>query len=279
MYLNGDYVPLADAKVPIDDRGLTFADSVYEVVRCYNGQPFRWEDHLLRLAYSTGELGIPMPDRDALAAAGRELLRRNGLNEANLYVQVTRGVHPRSHVAPDGLTPTVFMTARPAAVVSADAFARGGTVITRPDQRWERCDIKSTGLLLNTLYKREAERHGATEAALVRNGLITEGGSTNLFAVVDGVLRTHPTGPHILGGITRSVTLQLAHELGVPVKEEAVTPAEFAAASEAFLTSTTMEVFPLVAIDQQPIGNGRPGPVTTQLAEAFRRLVETECPA
>lgn len=278
VYLNGKFVPLNEAMVPIDDRGLTFADSVYEVVRCYRGQPFRWDEHMERLAYSTGELGIPMPDAAALAAAGRELLRRNGLAEANVYLQVTRGVHPRSHVAPDGLTPTVFMTARPAAPVTDEAFARGGAVITRPDQRWERCDIKSTGLLLSTLYKREAQRQGAVEAALVRNGVITEGGSTNLFAVVDGVLRTHPAGPHILAGITRKVVLGLARKLGLPVAEEAFTPQQFAAASEAFLTSTTMEVFPLVKLNGQPIGTGEPGPVTTQLAQAFRQLVDAECP-
>lgn len=278
VYLNGSYVPLADAKVPIDDRGLNFADSVYEVVRCYGGQPFRWDEHLQRLAYSTGELGIATPDAGELAAAGRELLRRNGLTEANLYVQVTRGVHPRHHVAPDGLVPTVFMTARPATAVTEEAFAKGGTVVTMPDQRWERCDIKSTGLLLSTLYKREAGRRGAVEAALVRNGVITEGGSTNLFAVVDGVVRTHPVGPYILAGITRSVALDLAREAGLAVAEEAFTPDEFARASEAFLTSTTMEVFPLVAVDGQPIGTGQPGPVTRQLAEAYRRLVARECP-
>lgn len=278
VYLNGQYVPLDEAKVPIDDRGLTFADSVYEVIRCYNGQPFRWDEHMRRLAYSTGELDIAMPDTSELAAAGRELLHRNRLSDANLYLQVTRGVYPRSHVAPDGLTPTVFMTARPAAAVSADAFAKGGTVVTMPDERWERCDIKSTGLLLSTLYKRTAQRRGAIEAALVRNGVITEGGSTNLFAVVDGVLRTHPAGPYILAGITRSVALALAREAGLRVAEEAFTPEELAGASEAFLTSTTMEVFPVVAVDGRPIGTGQPGPVTRQLAGAFRRLVASECP-
>jgi D-alanine transaminase len=279
VYLNGEYVPLSEARVPIDDRGLTFADSLYEVVHYYSGQPFRWGKHVERLSYGARDLEITMPDEAKLAAAANELVRRNGLADAYVYLQVTRGVSPRGHIAPDGLTPTVFMTARPAAPVTAEAFTKGGNVITLPDQRWERCDLKSTGLLLSTLAKREARRRGAVEAALVRHGFITEGASTNMFAIIDGTVRTHPTGPLILAGITRDAVLDLARSAGLSVREEAFTPEEFAAADEAFLTSTTMEVFPLVAIDGQKIGSGEPGPVTRQLADAFRRLVMEECPS
>lgn len=276
VYLNGQWIPHARAFISVDDRGFVFADGVYEVLKAYGGRPFALERHLHRLERSAEAVRLRLPkNRREFTQLVAELLSRNHLTgrDAIIYIQVTRGVAPRSHLFPAGVEPTLYLFARELPPYPEWMFTEGVAVITLPDRRWELCHVKSTGLLYNVLARQEAEDRGAWEAVLIRDGKVTEGSHTNLFAVVDGVLRTHPTGPHILPGITRGVTLEVAAALGIPAEERALTPAELAAAQEVFLTGTTIEVLPVTRINGRAVGEGRPGPVTTKLRRAFLESV------
>jgi D-alanine transaminase len=275
VYLNGRLVPAEAATVPLGDRGLLFGDGVYEVYRTYGGRPFRRKEHLERLRRSAAALRIAFPEVD-WAGLHAELLERNGLQaaDATVYIQLTRGAPAaRKHAfPPTGTPPTLFVLARPLAPLAPELLARGVAVITRPDLRWGRCDIKSVNLLPNVLANQDAVEAGAWEAVFVRDGLVTEGTHTNVFAVVGGRLRTHPEGPRILGGITRTVVLQAAAAAGLPVDESPVAVAELARASEVLLSGTTAEVLPVTRVDGTPVGAGTPGPVARRLLEALRAL-------
>ncbi|MDI7246833.1 MAG: D-amino-acid transaminase [Bacillota bacterium] len=270
-FVNGEFMDLSDARVSVEDRGFQFGDGVYEVVRCYHGVPFALEEHLRRLERSASgiELGIPEETR-RLGELAVEALRRSQIAEAVLYMQVTRGWAPRNHAFPEAAKPTVVITVRPAKPAPPDRAALGVSVITVPDERWLRCDIKSTDLLPNVMAKQKAVRAGAFEAVMIRDGAyVTEGASTNVFAVKDDAVYTAPEGPRILSGITRAIVLGLAREHGMPVVEEFFTPEFLARADEAFITSTTLEVVPCVRVDGRPMGDGRPGPLTHVLASAY----------
>lgn len=277
VFLNGTFVPYEQAMLPIEDRGLIFGDGIYEVVQFYRGKAFRMEDHLARLKASAGALRIPLPLRDEeLVQAAAELARRNGLESSDsiLYLQVTRGVARRSHAFPPDPKPSVFMTMRPSRPVSAEQRQAGVAAITLEDRRWTRCNIKSIALLGSVLAKQEAQDAGCYEAILYRDGYITEGSSTNVFLVMDGVLYTHPEGPYILSGITRQVTLELAEELNIPVRLQGVAREQLEEVSEVFITGTTTEILPVTRIDGRPVGSGRPGPLTRQLWQAFEGLLQ-----
>ncbi|MGE5573174.1 MAG: D-amino-acid transaminase [Bacteroidota bacterium] len=270
-FVNGEFMDLSDARVSVEDRGFQFGDGVYEVVRCYRGTPFALEEHLGRLARSASgiELGLPNDTR-RLGEIAVEALRRSGIAEAVLYMQVTRGWAPRNHAFPEAAKPTCVITVRPAKPAPPDRASLGVSVITVPDERWLRCDIKSTDLLPNVMAKQKAIRAGALEAVMIRDGAyVTEGASTNVFAVKDGTIHTAPEGSRILSGITRSIVLGLAREHGMLVVEEFFTPEFLVGADEAFITSTTMEVVPCVRVDGRPVGDGRPGPVTRAIASAY----------
>jgi D-alanine transaminase len=276
VYLSGRFVPLTEASIPLTDRGLTFGDGVYEVYRVYGGRPFRLKEHLDRLQRSARELRLALPEVD-WPALHAELLGRNGLEsaEATVYIQLTRGAPAsRGHAFPPaGTPPTLFVVARPFVPPPARLYAEGATVITRPDLRWGRCDIKSVNLLPNVLANQEAHEAGAWEAAFVRDGVLTEGTHTNVFAVLDATVVTHPEGPRILGGITRNTVLELARDEGLRVEERPVLLAAVARATEVFLTGTSAEVMPVTSIDGRAVGDGRPGPIARRLLAAFRRLV------
>lgn len=268
-YVNGRYVPHADASVHVEDRGHQFADGVYEVAFVAGGRLVDGAAHLERLARSLAEVRIAPPmAMGALDAVLRETIARNRLVDGIVYVQVNRGVAPRAHAFPKGsVRPSVVVTVkrmpRPA---NADAWAGVG-VVTVPDLRWKRVDIKTVGLLANCLAKQQAAEAGAYEAWLVDDaGRITEGSSTNAW-IVDGEGRavTRPLGPDILPGITRAAVLRLARSSGMPVVERAFTVAEAKGAREAFLTSTTSFVRPVVSIDGTTVGNGEAGSVTRAL--------------
>ncbi|MDA8064248.1 MAG: D-amino-acid transaminase [Thermaerobacter sp.] len=270
MYLNGEYPELTEACVSVEDRGFLFADGIYEVVRCYAGRFFELDRHLARLERSAREIRLGLPlSRDELRLVAQELLRRTGLLDCSLYLQATRGVAPRNHAFPVGVTPTLFAMLQPAPSPDPALAERGGAAVTVPDERWGRCDIKAVGLLPNILAKQKAVEAGAQEAIFIRDGLVTEGSASNVFAVLDGVLWTHPQDRRILGGITREVTLELAREQGVPVREEAITQNMLWQAQELFCTGTVAEFLPVVRLDGQPVGDGRPGPVCRRLAAAF----------
>jgi D-alanine transaminase len=278
-YRNGEYLPRASATVSVEDRGFIFGDGVYEVWRVINGRLFEAERHLARLAFGLRELRIDAPDLlqpDVLREVGERVLRESGLleGEAALYVEVTRGAAPRAHAFPAaGTPPTVFVMAN--RVMPADALReQGAAAITVPDIRWLRCDIKTIQLLPNVLAKQAAAERGATEAIMIRDGMVTEGSHANVMAVFNGVLRTHPLGNLVLPGITREVVLHLARSLGIAVTERAFTKEELYSAEELFITGTTTDVMPIVRVDDRPIGAGVPGAMTTQLSRALRASMD-----
>ena len=273
-YVNGRYVSQSDAVVHIEDRGFQFADGVYEVWAVLDGRLADAEGHFERLERSLRELAIASPrSRGALSAILRETVRRNGVRDGIVYLQVTRGTAPRDHAfPPPGTPPTVVVTARPIDLARSDALARQGVaVITRPDQRWARCDIKTVGLLPNALAKQAAREAGAYEAWLVdAEGRVTEGASTNAWIIdAAGRLRTRDTTSNILRGVTRFGLIARARELQMPVDEEPFTVEEALAAREAFITAASTFVMPVVSIDGRPLGGGRPGPVTLRLRALY----------
>ena len=278
-YVNGKFMPIEEAVVSIDDRGYQFADGVYEVIGTYGGRPYAMEEHLQRLERSLRELYIDVDIRENgldLERLVTEGMERSGFGETFIYIQITRGVAPRNHAFPDPPPPpTVVMTFKEAWRQSPERYETGTKVITTPDLRWKRCDIKSISLLGNILAKEEAHRAGASEALLFdAQGRITEGSSTSAFCAIDGEIRTAPTGPHILPSITRNILLSLIRELAIPVREEFFTREELLAADEVFIAGTTLEAMPVVEVDGKIIGDGKPGPLTRRVREAFLKSVK-----
>lgn len=274
VFLNGKVTPRSHAMVSIDDRGFLLGDAIYEVVRVIGGRLIEAERHLERLARSLREVRLPAPELDLLAIAA-QLLHENGLEqrEALIYLQISRGAAQRQHAFPAGaVAPTVLMTVAPF-TPRRELTQRGVTAIIQPDLRWSRCDIKSVNLLPNVLAAQKASEAGAFEAILVRDALVTEATRSNVFVVVGGVLRTHPTGPLILPGVTREVVLRLAHQTGVAVREDAVRAAELADAEEVFATGTTSDVMPVVAIDGRPVAGRTPGPITRRLGDLLAERI------
>lgn len=273
VYLNGVYLDRAQAAVSVEDRGFLFGDGVYEVTRSRDGRLFEWERHLRRLARGLEGLSITLPAglAAALLEASQRLLRDNSLEQGDaiVYLQITRGAAPRTHhFPPPGTAPTVFLSAS-RLTPPEDVRGRGAHVITTPELRWSRCDLKTVNLLPNVLAKQQAVAAGAFEAVFVRDGVVIEGASSNAFAVIGGAVRTHPATQRILAGITRDVVLELAVELGIPVVEQAPAVADLSDASELFITATTADVMPVVRIDDRAVGDGRPGPVAAALQRAL----------
>jgi len=283
VYLNGQFVPMAQAFVPIEDRGYQFADGVYDVLKFVGRRAVRWTQHFERLAESCAGLritGIPSePEwRDIIAQlAERSEIQDDPTHSAILYIQVTRGVAPRIHYFPEPMPlPTVIAYFKTAPVYPNELRAQGVSLISHPDERWGRCHIKSIALLPVVLAKQAAREAGVFEALLVRNGYVTEGGASNAFCVRGGVVYTHPEGPHILSGVTRGIVLDAAARLGIEVRQEPVALEDFRRADEAFLSSTTMNVMPVTRLDGAPIGTGKVGPVTQALAQAVEDIIREE---
>jgi D-alanine transaminase len=271
-YVNGRYEPHRTASVHIEDRGYQFADGVYEVIAVMGGVLLDLGPHLARLARSLGELQIARPMTDAaLTAVMHEVVRRNGVAEGILYLQVTRGIARRDHAFPGPVRPSVVMTARAQSLDSSERARKGVAVVTMPDLRWARRDIKSIGLLPNAMAKQAARQAGAYEAWLIdADGNVTEGSSTNAWIVSSGgELVTRHLDHGILSGVTRLGLVELARKAGLTVVQRPFTPAEALAGREAFLTSTTSFVLPIVSIDGKPVGGGVPGPVAQQLRTVF----------
>ncbi len=273
-YVNGRFVPHGEATVHIEDRGYQLADGVYEVWAVFDGKLADSEGHFVRLERSLGELRIAMPmSRAALTLVLREVIRRNKVRTGIVYLQITRGVAPRDHAFPaTPVRPGVSITARPVDWTAAEAKAASGiAVITTPETRWARCDIKTIALLPNVLAKQAAREKGAGEAWFVDElGLVTEGASSNAWIVdEEGVLRTRDLNANILRGITRKSLLQLIARDGQPVAERPFSPAEAMRAREAFITSAGNLIMPVVSIDGAPVGDGRPGPVAKRLRASY----------
>lgn len=276
-YVNGHYVPHMDAVVHIEDRGFQFADAVYEVIAVQNGKLVDGDGHFDRLDRSLGELSIPQPmSRAALKMVIRELLRQNRVRFGGLYLQVSRGQAPRDFAFPKDLQPTLVMTVKRLQPFDFARTAKGVHVITIPDIRWKRCDIKTVSLLAGAMGKTEALGKGAFEAWQVDDqGMVTEGTSSNAWIVTKaGELVTRHTDHAILGGITRQTVLKLAAEQGLNYVERAFSVAQAKAAAEAFTTSTTAFLRPVVKIDDDAVGDGKPGAFCLKLIELYGQHME-----
>jgi len=276
-YVQGRYRRHAEAAVPIEDRGYQFADGVYEVVTIQNGHLVDESGHIDRLERSLSELAIAAPmSRRALGLVMRELIRRNGVREGMLYLQITRGTAPRDFKFPARAEPTLVMTVRRADLKATDKMARGVAVITIPDIRWKRRDIKSISLLPQVLGKQKAAEAGAFEAWQVdEDGYVTEGCSSNAWIVTrDGVIVTRDLSTRILAGITRGSLVRLIGDLGYRLEERPFTVEEAYLAREAFLTSATTYALPITRIDDRSVGNGHPGDIAAALRRAYESYAE-----
>ena len=272
VYLNGEYLRAGEAKISVNDRGFLFGDGVYEVTPAYHGRLFRWAQHLARMRKGLAALGIDY-DAAALEAVKKGLLARNGLDNvpvAYVYVQVTRGIAPRTHAFPNPpVPPSVYGFANEYRRPAREVWERGCRAITVPDQRWALAEIKAIALLPNCLAQQAAVDAGVSDAIFVRDGIALEGSHNNLFAVFDGVVTTAPKSNYILHGVTRDLMIELAGELSLPVEERAIPLAELYRADEVFFTGTTTEVRPSVEVDGRKIGDGKVGPVAKGLFDAF----------
>jgi D-alanine transaminase len=272
VYLNGDFLPRAEARLSVDERGFFFGDGVYEVTRAVHGHLFEADRHQRRLERGLRELRIdPRTSIEGLFELQLRLLRENGLEqgEATVYLQITRGAAPRTHhFPPAGTSPTIFMSAK-AFTPPHETRARGVAAVTYPDYRWTRCDLKTVNLLPAVLANQHAVEQGALESVFVRNGAITEGSHTNVFGVIGAELRTHPNSNYILPGVTRDLLVEIAHELEIPVVEMPIFVHELPQLEELFLSGTTSDVMPVVSLDGRSVGRGTPGPVTMSLYESL----------
>jgi len=270
VYVNGSYVPEEEAKVSVFDRAFLFGDGVYEVTAVVDGQLLDFEAHLARLDRSLAEIALAPPiSHKQLWSLHTELIARNEVNEGIVYLEITRGVADRDFAYPENTAPTVvaFTQSRP---LIANPYAETGvTVVTIPETRWKRRDIKSTAMLAQVMGKQAAKLKGAYEAWMVEDGYVTEGTSSTAFILdADGVVHTQPLGHHILPGVTRRAVLRLAASQGVKLEERPFSVAEALAAREAFMSAASAFVLPIIEIDGRKIGDGRPGPI----ARAFRAL-------
>jgi D-alanine transaminase len=277
VYFNNEFLPKEQVHVSPDDRGFLFGDGVYDVTLTYGGRFFRIEDHLERMANGLKALEMKGADVAGLRAVGEELLKRNNLDGYSqaLYLQVTRGVARRTHQFPaTKVPPTVYAAISP--------FNRkgdpehGSPIVTVPDVRWSRCDIKSICLLPNCLATQRAKDTGGHEAVFVRDGAVMEGASSNFFAVFDGVVYTPPLTNYVLPGITRKVVLELCAKHDIPTRFESILQQHLPDADEIFIAGTTSEVVPVTAVDGNPVGDGTPGPVARRISDLFIQYAHGE---
>ena len=271
VYLNGEYLPLSEAKVPVLDRGFIFGDGVYEVIPAYNRQLFRLDEHLLRLQNSLTAVRILNPYSELeWKQMLYKLLEKNPTEDSSIYLQVTRGVAKRDHAFPANVKPTVFAMSNPLITTDENAFKQGVAAITLDDIRWQYCNIKAITLLANILLRQTAIDEGAAEAILVRDGEVTEGAASNVFIVIDGKIKTPPKGARLLPGITRDLIVELAQTQQLPIEEVNFSKTELMASDEIWISSSTKEIMPVVKLNDKTIGNGQPGPVTRKMFNVFQ---------
>ncbi|MGG1401402.1 D-amino-acid transaminase [Bacillus salipaludis] len=272
-YANGKYVQLDDPVIPIDERGHQFGDGIYEVIRVYNGKPFMLEEHLQRLIQSAKAIRLPIQQSvEDFKALILEAIQKSNELESAVYLQITRGIAVRQHLFPAAPV-SITMTVRQVAGIDNEAREKGMKAIFHEDERWTNCYIKSLNLLPNILAKQIAHEAGCYEAILVRDGFITEGTSSNVYMVKDGVVYTTPLSKQILSGITRLAVKKVTESLGVPFIEKKFTPDELLQADEVFITSTTSEILPIVNVDGKSIGKGTAGELTMKAYNKFKELI------
>jgi D-alanine transaminase len=279
-FLNGEYKPLAQASVSVLDRGFIFGDGVYEVVPAYARRLFRFDEHMARLARSLAKLRIPNPaSREEWLARCRKLVASLPDADQVVYLQVTRGVAPRDHVMPEGITPTVFMMSSPMKPATPDQRHHGVACTTARDFRWERGDIKSISLLGNVLARQMSADQGALETIMFRDGWLTEAAASNVWIVKDGALLGPPKSEHVLEGIRVELLHELCEDEGIPYHLKPISESDVRSADEVMLSSATKEVLPVTKLDGEPVGHGalrgKPGPVYARLHEAYQRAKAT----
>ena len=274
-WINGQFKPLEEILVSVEDRGFQFGDGVYEVIRTYGGKPFHLKSHLARLEQSARAIHLPISLTIAVWESRiLEGIRLSGYRESKIYIQLTRGVAPRDHQFPGPDSLSVLMTVREMEGPDPIQIEQGVAAITLPDLRWGRCDIKSLNLLPNVLAKQQAREAGAFEAIFVRDGMVTEGASSNVMMVSSGRFMTPALNHHILAGVTRQVVVDLARKEGIEVEEQPIKKVgELSKAEEICLVGTTIEVLPVTRLDGKSVGSGRPGELTTLVAKRFRAVV------
>jgi len=272
VYLNGEFMPIEDAKIPVLDRGFIFGDGVYEVIPTYSRRPFRLAEHLARLQSSLDAIRLPNPhDGAKWSELVGKIIAGNPWEDQNVYLQITRGVAKRDHAFPKGLKPTVFLMASELITPTADLMKTGAQAIVLPDFRWLRCDIKSTSLLGNCLLRTLAADAGCAEAILVRDGELTEASASNVFVVKNGTVLAPPKSHLILPGITYDVVLEILRDNAVPHEVRPVKEAELRSADEIWVTSSSREVLPITALDGKPVGSGKPGPVGAKVYALYQQ--------
>jgi D-alanine transaminase len=274
IYLNGTLLPKNEASISPEDRGFNFADGVYEVIKYYGGKPFRFDDHLERLKRNLSEIRVDFDEFAQLEPVFRQLLEMNELahHDAGIYVQITRGSHQRAHRFPENIKPTVYAFAFPFKM-KPEQLRNGITVITAEDIRWLRCDIKSIALLPNVLFFQKAVEEGAGETIFMRDGIVTEATHSNVLAVRNGTVFSHPNTNLILPGITKKVVLEICREKGIPVVEEGIIAEDLKLMDEVMVVGTGSEITPVIQVDGTMIGDGKAGPVTRIVQSRFFELV------
>ncbi len=275
-FLNGEYLPLAEARVPVLDRGFIFGDGIYEVVPVYGRRLFRFDEHLARLNRSLSKLRLPEPaTREEWLARCRRLVEARPEDDQVVYIQVTRGVAPRDHVMPANPVPTVFMMSNPMKPATPEQRHQGVSCVTARDFRWERGDIKSISLLGNVLARQISADHGAMETIMFRDGWLTEAAASNVWIAKDGALLGPPKSDHVLEGIRVELLRELCEDVGVAYNLRPISESDVRSADEVLLSSATKEILPVTLIDGEPVGHGalrgKPGPVYGRLFEAYQR--------
>ncbi|MDQ6801326.1 MAG: aminotransferase class IV [Acidobacteriota bacterium] len=277
LYCNGRWMTTADRVLGVEDRGFQFGDGVYEVFKFARKRPIFLLDHFRRMERGLREIEIPNPwDASSFASMAEELLERTAFEDGIVYIQVSRGESERAHFYPDDMKPTAIAYSRKFRFPDDAKKERGIRLITAPDQRWKRCQVKSVNLLANVLAKKRAQRASADEALLVDDGLVREGASSSFFVVIKGRVITHPLDEHILPGVVRDRVIQLALTSKIRVDERPIRETELFGLEEVFITSTTMGVMPVAEIDGRVIGNSRRGEITTRLQQLFDALERSE---
>ncbi len=271
-YLNGEFLPLTEARVSVLDRGFLFGDGIYEVIPVYGGRLFRLDHHLRRLDQSLEAIHLSNPlSHPQWQALLQELIARNGDGEQSLYLQITRGtMERRDHGLPPEIEPTVFAMST-AVEPPGEGELEGLSAITVEDIRWKLCHIKSITLLPNILLRQQALESGADEAIMLRDGEVTEGAASNIFVVQGGVVATPPKGQLLLPGVTRDLVMELCHHNGIQCEERRIDEAALREADELWLTSATREIMPITMLDGRPLANGRPGPIWERVIGHYRR--------
>ncbi len=276
VYLNGEYLPLNEAKISVLDRGFIFGDGVYEVIPAYGSKALRFEHHMQRLQNSLDAVRITNPLSNAQwQEIIDKLIAETGPQDQSIYLHITRGVASRDHRFPDDSKPTVFVMSNILPAVEPELLKTGISAVTLDDIRWQYCNIKAIALLPNILLRQQAVDKGTAEAILIRNGSMTEGAASNVFIVSGGIIKTPPKDQQVLPGITRDLIVELAKTHNMPIEEISISEKEFLAAEEIWLTSSTKEILPVTQINEQQVGNGKPGVVWQDMYQKYQDYKET----